>query len=99
VIKRGTIIRHLILPGCAEESIRILDFIKEELPGAWISLMAQYLPFGDAAGVDELGRRLTQEEYDMVADHLVEIGLEDGFIQELSSSDEKYIPKFDLSGV
>ncbi len=99
IIVRGTIIRHLILPGRAEESVRILDFIKEELPGAWVSLMAQYLPFGDAAGVDELGRRLTQEEYDRVADHLMDIGLEDGFIQELSSSDEKYIPKFDLTGV
>ena len=99
VIRRGTIIRHLILPGCAEESIKILDFIKEELPGAWVSLMAQYLPFGEAAGMDALGRRLTPEEYEMVADHLVEIGLEDGFIQELSSSDEKYIPKFDLTGV
>ena len=99
IIRRGTIVRHLILPGCAEESVRILDFIKEELPGAWVSLMAQYLPFGDAAGMDELGRRLTQEEYDRVADHLMEIGLEDGFIQELSSSDEKYIPKFDLTGV
>ncbi len=99
IIRRGTIIRHLILPGCAEESVRILDFIREELPGAWVSLMAQYLPFGDAAGVDELGRRLTQEEYDRVADHLMEIGLEDGFIQEISSSDEKYIPKFDLTGV
>ena len=99
VIRRGTIIRHLILPGCAEESVQILDYIHDELPGAWVSLMAQYLPFGDAAGVDELGRRLTQEEYDRVADHLLELGLEDGFIQELSSSDEKYIPKFDLSGV
>ena len=99
VIRRGTIVRHLILPGCAEESVRILDFIREVLPGAWVSLMAQYLPFGDAEGVDELGRRLTQEEYDRVADHLMEIGLEDGFIQELSSSDEKYIPKFDLTGV
>ena len=99
VIRRGTIIRHLILPGCAEESVQILDYIHDELPGAWVSLMAQYLPFGDAAGVDELGRRLTQEEYDRVADHLLEIGMEDGFIQELSSSDEKYIPKFDLSGV
>ena len=99
IIRRGTIIRHLILPGCAEESVKILDFIRKELPGAWVSLMAQYLPFGDAAGVDELGRRLTQEEYDRVADHLMEIGLEDGFIQELSSSDEKYIPKFDLTGV
>ena len=99
VIRRGTIIRHLILPGCAEESVQILDYIHDELPGAWVSLMAQYLPFGDAAGVDELGRRLTQDEYDRVADHLLELGLEDGFIQELSSSDEKYIPKFDLSGV
>lgn len=99
VIRRGTIIRHLILPGCAEESVQILDYIHDELPGAWVSLMAQYLPFGDAAGVDELGRRLTQEEYDRVADHLLEIGMEDGFIQELSSSDEKYIPKFDLTGI
>lgn len=79
--------------------MRILDFIKAELPGAWVSLMAQYLPFGEAAGVDELGRRLTQEEYDRVADHLLELDMEDGFIQELSSSDEKYIPKFDLTGV
>ena len=99
IIRRGTIVRHLILPGRAEESVQILDFIHDELPGAWVSLMAQYLPFGDAAGVDELGRRLTQEEYDRAADHLLELGLEDGFIQELSSSDEKYIPKFDLTGV
>ena len=99
IIQRGTIIRHLILPGCAEESCEILDYIHREFPDAWISLMAQYLPFGEAAGMDELGRRLTQEEYDLVADHLLELGMEDGFIQELSSSDEKYIPKFDLTGV
>lgn len=99
VIRRGTIVRHLILPGCTEESMKILDFIRNELPGAWVSLMAQYLPFGDVEGVDALGRRLTQEEYDRVADHLSDLGLEDGFIQELSSSDECYIPKFDLSGV
>ena len=99
IIRKGVIIRHLILPGCAEESMKILDIIKNELPGAWVSLMAQYLPFGDAVNMPELNRQLTQEEYDMVADHLSDIGIEDGFIQELSSSDEKYIPKFDLSGV
>ena len=99
IIRRGTIIRHLILPGCADESIRIIDYIAENYPGAWISLMAQYLPFGDVQGVDELDRRLTQEEYDRVANHLIDIGLEDGFVQELSSSDEVYIPKFDLTGV
>jgi putative pyruvate formate lyase activating enzyme len=99
IIRRGTIIRHLILPGCAEESCKILDYIHEHFPDAWISLMAQYMPFGEAHGIDELGRRLTQEEYDLVADHLIDLGMEDGFIQELSSSDEKYIPKFDLTGV
>lgn len=96
---RGVLVRHLILPGCAEESMEILDWIAENLPGAWISLMAQYLPFGDVAGVDQLDRRLNEDEYEMVCDHLIDLGLEDGFVQELSSSDEKYIPIFDLSGI
>lgn len=99
IILRGTIVRHLILPGRARESMAILDWIAGELPGAWVSLMAQYLPFGDLRGLDELNRRLTQREYDMVVDHLISLGLEDGFVQELSSSDEKYIPDFDLTGV
>ena len=99
IIRHGTIVRHLILPGRAGESKAILDWIAENLPGAWVSLMAQYLPFGDVKGIDALNRRLTQEEYDDVVDHLLKLGLEDGFVQELSSSDEKYIPKFDLTGV
>lgn len=99
VIHSGVIVRHLILPGCAEESMRILDWIADNLPGAWVSLMAQYLPFGKVSGIDQLDRRLTQQEYDRVVDHLIELGLEDGFVQELSSSDEKYIPSFDLTGV
>lgn len=98
-IQSGVIVRHLILPGCADESIQILEWIAENLPSAWISLMAQYLPFGDVAGVDQLDRRLTQDEYDRVCDRLFDLGLEDGFVQELSSSDEKYIPIFDLTGV
>ena len=99
LILRGTIVRHLILPGCAEESMQVLDWIAENLPGAWVSLMAQYLPFGSVAGLDQLDRRLLPEEYEAVVDHLLALGLEDGFVQELSSSDEKYIPAFDLTGV
>ncbi|MBR6220262.1 MAG: radical SAM protein [Clostridia bacterium] len=99
LIRRGTIVRHLILPGRAHESMAILDWIAENLPGAWVSLMAQYLPFGKVEGLDELDRRLTPGEYDAVVDHLMDLGLEDGFVQELSSSDEKYIPAFDLTGV
>lgn len=99
LIARGTIVRHLILPGRAEESMRILDWIAENLPGAWVSLMAQYLPFGDVRGMDQLERRLTRDEYDRVVDHLMDLGLEDGFVQELSSADEKYIPAFDMTGL
>ena len=99
IIRRGTLVRHLILPGRAEESMAILDWIAENLPGAWVSLMAQYLPFGHVEGLDELNRRLYPEEYEAVVDHLMDLGLEDGFVQELSSSDEKYIPSFDLTGV
>ena len=99
LIQRGTIVRHLILPGRISESMAILDWIANNLSGAWVSLMAQYLPFGDVAGIDALDRRLYPEEYEAVVDHLLELGLEDGFVQELSSSDEKYIPNFDLTGV
>ena len=99
LIVKGLIIRHLILPGRAEESCRILDWIHSNLPDAWISLMAQYLPFGDVKGVDALNRALTQEEYDLVFEHMLALGMENGFVQELSSSDECYIPAFDLTGV
>lgn len=99
MIQSGVIVRHLILPGRVEESKAILRWIAGELPGAWVSLMAQYVPMGDVAGVDALERRLTKEEYDEVVDCLFALGLEDGFVQELSSAEEKYIPQFDLTGV
>lgn len=99
IIRSGMIVRHLILPGCAEESMEVLDWIAGNLPGAWISLMAQYLPFGEAVNMPELNRQITQDEYDRVCDHLYDLGLEDGFVQELESSDAKYIPLFDLTGV
>lgn len=95
----GTIVRHLMLPGRTEESMRILDWIAQELPGAWVSLMAQYMPMGDVSGVDELERRVMRDEYEEVCAHMLDIGLEDGFVQELESSDAKYIPAFDLTGI
>lgn len=99
VMQRGLLVRHLILPGHAEESMRILDWIHGNLPGAWVSVMAQYTPFAQAAGCPPLDRRLTEEEYQRVVDHMLFLGIEDGYVQELSSSDEQYIPSFDLTGV
>lgn len=99
MIVSGTIVRHLMLPGRVEESKQILTWIRDNLPGAWVSLMAQYMPMGQVEGVDELERRLMRDEYEEVCDHMLSIGLEDGFVQEMESSDAKYIPMWDLTGV
>jgi len=99
VIKSGLMIRHLVLPGCVEETKEILDWIDQHLPGVWVSLMAQYLPFGNLKGCEELNRTLTQEEYYEVCEHLDYLGMENGYVQEISAADQKYIPLFDLTGV
>ena len=61
--------------------------------------MAQYTPCAEAVRYPEINRRLTQEEYDEVAKYLMNSPIEDGFMQELESADEQYIPQFDLEGV
>lgn len=99
IIRSGLIVRHLILPGQVENSKQVLTWIAENLPGAWVSLMAQYLPMGNIKGVDQLERPITQEEYDEVCEHMFDLGLEDGFVQELEASDAKYIPAWDLTGI
>ena len=63
------------------------------------SVMAQYVPCGDVKGVDQLERGITQEEYDAVLEHMDDLGMENGFVQDLESSSTQFIPKFDLTGV
>jgi putative pyruvate formate lyase activating enzyme len=100
IIKRGLIVRHLILPGHTKESINILDWIAQNLPeGVYISLMSQYTPYYDAIKFTEINRPITRNEYDKVVGHLFRLGLENGFIQERESSDTQYIPDFNLEGV
>ena len=100
MMKKGVIVRHLVLPGNLSETERILSFIKNELPSDTIvSLMSQYTPHGEAKKFRELSRPLTKREYDRAADYLFYSGMENGFIQERTSSSEDYIPRFDLEGV
>ncbi|MGE5606405.1 MAG: radical SAM protein [Bacteroidota bacterium] len=100
LMKRGVIVRHLVLPGKIEESRTILKWIKNELP-EWVmvSLMGQYLPIGQAVNHPKLGRKLTANEYEKVVAYLDELGLENGYVQELSAATEEFIPEFDLTGV
>ena len=97
---RGVMVRHLVLPGFVENSLQVLEWLYDDFgPKLPISIMSQFTPGPACAEQNFLNRRLTQDEYDLVVDHLMALGLEDGFVQELSSSDEKYIPSFDLTGV
>ena len=90
---RGTVIRHLILPGCVENSLRCLDWIGETFaPGeVLVSLMRQYTPMnGLSAPFD---RRITDEEYDAVLSWMYLNDLE-GFTQEEAAADRDFIPDF-----
>ncbi len=100
IMKKGMIIRHLILPGEIKNTKRVIDWVKNNFKSGDIlfSLMSQYTP-NSKCGSGALSRRLTQEEYDEAADYLFDSGIEDGFMQELSSAKEEYTPPFDLTGV
>lgn len=100
LMRSGLIIRHLVMPGKIADTLSCLEWIKYNLPeSAYTSIMSQYIPSHQAAKHQEIHRKLTQEEYDQVTDKIFELGLENGFIQELDAASEDYIPKFDLTGV
>lgn len=99
MLRSGTMVRHLILPGHTRNSLMVLEWLAENMEErALISLMAQYVPCGKAPDYPELNRRITQREYEKVQQRLFELGL-DGFVQERSSSKKEYIPDFNLEGV
>lgn len=99
MMTRGTMVRHLILPGNTRNSIAALDWLSENLPdGALVSLMAQYIPCGKAADHPEINRRITRREYQKVQEHLFALNL-DGFVQEPESASQSFIPPFNLEGV
>ncbi len=100
IMSSGLLVRHLVMPGRIEDSLRCLEWIKYNLPdGAYTSIMAQYLPLHHAQNHPEINRKLTQEEYNLVIAKVFELGLENGFIQELEAASAEYVPEFDLTGV
>ena len=100
LLKQGLIIRHLVLPGCVKDSMKVLDFLHENLPkdSFLLSLMSQYTPTPACAALPEINRRITTYEYRKVADRAAEMGFS-GFAQDRRSAKEEYTPPFDLEGV
>lgn len=96
LMERGTIVRHLVLPGQTEDSKKILYYLYQTYGDTiFLSIMNQFTPLAPLVDYPEINRRLTDAEYDEVVDYAIEIGVENGFIQEGETAKESFIPSFD----
>lgn len=100
LLLKGTIIRHLILPGQVEQAKAVMDWVASEFgPGIVLfSLMSQYTPWGDLSACPELDRRLRPGEMRTAQEYMENLGLA-GFNQERTAAREEYTPPFDLTGI
>ena len=98
-MKKGVIIRHLVLPGCRRDGMEIFRDISERIPPAdvFVSLMSQYTPCYKASDYPEINRRITTFEYKKVVEEAEKLGF-DGFMQERTSATLDMTPDFDLTG-
>ena len=100
LLKRGVIIRHLLLPGKLAEAKRVMDWVREQFAQGEVlfSLMSQYIPWGRAAEFPEINRRVRPSEARAAEAYMADLGLE-GFAQGVEAAQADYIPPFDLTGV
>ncbi len=99
MIVKGTIVRHLVLPGHTRESMAVLDWLAQHKEQIWVSLMFQYTPMGDIENHKQLQRTLTGRECDKVWNYMQTLGIQNGYVQSRQSSGKDAIPAFDLTGV
>ena len=101
LLKKGVLIRHLVLPGQVENTRRVIRWVSETfLPGEVLfSLMAQYTPCGELEKYPELRRTLRPAEWEQCLEELENSDITDGFVQELTAAGEEMIPAFDGTGV
>ena len=99
IMQKGVIIRHLILPQGTKEAMAVFDWVKENAPQSFLSIMSQYTPCGRAYDMPEINRKITKREYEKVLDYICGFDFPNVFIQESASASEEYIPDFNLQGV
>lgn len=100
LMKRGTIVRHLLLPGCTEDSKAVVKYLYETYGDSiFISIMNQYTPMPQVAGHPLLSRKVTDDEYNEVLDYAIDSGIENAFMQEGDVAEESFIPDFDCEGL
>ena len=95
LIKRGLIIRHLILPNEIENSKKVLKWIIDNIgKKVYVSIMAQYFPTYKAKNISELNRKINKDEYKKIEEYIYKIGIENGYMQDLGEHEEEYVPDF-----
>lgn len=96
IMKKGVIIRHLVLPNNLQNSKDVLKWINDNIDNkVFVSVMAQYFPTHRAKDFPELNRKLTKEEYEEIENFLYSLNLDNGYIQELGEHEEEYVPDFE----
>ncbi len=100
MLRRGMIVRHLVLPGQVSDSKKVLHYLHDTFGNhIYVSVMSQYTPLSHVADIPELNRRVTPQEYRRVIDYCLRLGMENIYIQEGDAAEESFIPPFDLSGL
>ncbi|MBO5777901.1 MAG: radical SAM protein, partial [Clostridia bacterium] len=96
MMKKGVIVRHLVLPSCTENTKSVFDTIAKIDKNMFVSVMGQYFPTENVQNHPVLSRKLTKVEYETCTDSFFEAGLANGFAQDLDSATEEYVPDFNL---
>ncbi len=100
LMRKGVILRHLVMPGAVKNAKGVIDYLYETYGDRiFISLMNQYTPMKEFAEYPELNRKVTKREYEKVVQYALDKGIENAFIQEGETAKESFIPAFDLTGV
>lgn len=99
IMKKGVVIRHLVLPQNTNSSLEIIDYIADNYSDTYLSIMAQYVPCNNLGKYPEINRKITEREYNKVVDYALERGLSNVLIQQRDSASEDFIPAFDFTGI
>ena len=99
IMKRGVLIRHLVLPNCLDNTLRVIEWVAEQFPKQEVlfSLMSQYVPMNDIPA--PLNRQISQEEYDGAVSWMELCGLSSGYTQAFSSATTELLPEFNFEGI
>lgn len=100
LIKRGVIVRHMVMPGHTKDSKAVIKALLDKFgTDIYVSIMSQYTPLKQVENCPELNRKITTREYEKVLSYALNIGLVNGFFQDMDVAEESFIPLFDLEGV